>query len=345
MVSGERARRPGRIAWVVRGLVGLACIGLLGWMTLASYFFPLELPSWLRTALAALVPVGAILAAVLVRPLRRVVALILAAFAVVLAAWLAVPPSNERNWQPDVATLAYADIRGDRIVVHNVRNAEYRSETDFTVRLENRELDLSRLRSLDLFLIHWGSPWIAHTIMSFGFEGDQYLAMSIETRKEKGEDYSALRGFFRQYELVYVVADERDVVRLRTNYRGEDVYLYRLVVPPEGPRELLLGYLHAVNQLHDRPQWYNALTENCTTTIQHLARPFERRSWWSWKLVLNGYLDELAYEIGVIDRSMPFAALKARSHINERAKEADGDPRFSSRIRAGLPRMSESPGE
>jgi len=252
------------MVWLVRVLVGLACIGVLGWMTLAIFFSPLE-PTWLRAGLAALVPSGAIVALIRMRPLRRVAALILGAFVVVLGAWLAIPPSNERDWQPDVATLPYADINGDRVIVHDVRNADYRSETDFTVRLEDRELDLSQLRSLDLFLVYWGSPWIAHTIMSWGFEGGQYLAISIETRKEKGEGYSALRGFFRQYELVYVVADERDVVRLRTNYRGEDVYVYRFDAPPEGARQLLLGYLDAVNQLHDRPQWYNALTQNCTT--------------------------------------------------------------------------------
>jgi hypothetical protein len=280
----------------------------------------------------------------LVRPLWRVLAGVLAAFLVVLAAWLGIPPSNERDWQPDVATLAYADIRGDQVTVHNVRNAEYRTETDYTVRLEGRTLDLSRLRSLDLFLIYWGSPAIAHTIMSWGFEGDQYLAISIETRKEQGEQYSALRGFFRQYELVFVVADERDVVRLRTNYRGEDVYVYRLDALPEGARLLLLRYLEALNRLRERPQWYNALTENCTTAIQRLAGPYERRSWWSWKLFLNGYLDELAYDIGAIDRSLPFPVLKARSRVNERAKAAGDDPRFSVRIREGLPRMTLEPG-
>jgi hypothetical protein len=137
-----------------------------------------------------------------------------------------------------------------------------------------------------------------------------------------------------------VVADERDVVRLRTNYRGEDVYVYRLDAPPAGARLLLLGYFQALNRLRERPQWYNALTHNCTTTIQGLAHPYERRSWWSWKLFLNGYLDELAYDIGAIDRSLPFAVLKAKSHINERAKAAGDDPRFSVRIREGLPRMS-----
>ena len=255
-------------------------------------------------------------------------------------AWLAIPPSNTRDWQPDVATLPYAEIRGDRVTVHNVRNADYRSETDYTVRLEDRELDLSRLRSLDLFLVYWGSPLIAHTIMSWGFEGGQYLAVSIETRKEKGEEYSALRGFFRQYELTFVVADERDVVRLRTNFRGEDVYVYQLDVPPADARTLLLKYLRAVNDLREHPQWYNALTDNCTTAIRRLAGSDSRRSWWSWKLFLNGHLDELAYDIGAIDRSLPFPVLKAKSRVNDRAKAANADPQFSARIREGLPRMA-----
>ena len=168
-----RTRRLRPLVWVGRAVVGLGCTVLLGWMALAIAFdlAPLE-PSWLRAGLGALVPVGAGVALLLVRPLRWVVAGILGAFVVVLAAWLAIPPSNERDWQPDVATLAFADIQGDRVLVHNVRNAEYRTETDYTVRLEDRALDLSKLRSLDLFLIYWGSPLIAHTIMSWGFEGD-----------------------------------------------------------------------------------------------------------------------------------------------------------------------------
>ena len=321
--------------------MGLVCCALLGWMALAVYIdFSLLGPPWLRAGLAVLVPVAAVAALWLVRPRRWALAGILGAFVVVLAVWLAIPPSNERDWQPDVATLAFADIQGDRVIVHNVRNVEYRTETDYTVRLEDRTLDLSKLRSLDIFLIYWGSPLIAHTIMSWGFEGDRYLAISIEARKEKGEQYSALRGFFRQFELVFVVADERDVVRLRTNVRGEDVYVYRLDAPPADARALLLRYLEEVNELRKQPQWYNALTDNCTTAIQRLARSGERRSWWSWKLFLNGYLDELAYDIGAIDRSLPFPVLKAKSHVNERARAANDDPRFSVRIREGLPRMA-----
>jgi len=334
-------RRPGPLGWAGRALLGLACIVLLAWMALAIYFdlAPRGI-SWLPAGLAIAVPVGALAALVLVRPRRWAVVGIAVAFVMVLVAWLAIPPSNTRDWQPDVATLPYAEIRGDRVTVHNVRNADYRSETDYTVRLEDRELDLSRLRSLDLFLVYWGSPLIAHTIMSWGFEGDQYLAVSIETRKEKGEEYSALRGFFRQYELTFVVADERDVVRLRTNFRGEDVYVYQLDVPPADARVLLLKYLRAVNDLREHPQWYNALTDNCTTAIQRLAGSDSRRSWWSWKLFLNGHLDELAYDIGAIDRSLPFPVLKAKSRVNDRAKAANADPQFSARIREGLPRMS-----
>jgi hypothetical protein len=333
------------MVWLWRGVAGLWCSVLLGWMALAIYFdFSLLGPPWLRAGFGLLVVVSALVALWLVRPRRRALVGILGAFVVVLGVWLAIPPSNERDWQPDVATLAFADIQGDRVIVHNVRNAEYRTETDYTVRLEDRALDLSRLRSLDLFLVHWGSPLIAHTIMSWGFEGDRYLAISIETRKERGEGYSALRGFFRQYELVFVVADERDVVRLRTNVRGEEVHVYRLDVPPAGARLLLLRYLHEVNQLRERPEWYNALTDNCTTGIQRLARSAERRSWWSWKLFVNGYLDELAYDIGAIDRSLPFPVLKAKSHVNERARAANDDPQFSVRIREGLPRMSNDRG-
>lgn len=339
MTNGTRRLRP--LVWGGRALLGLACIVLLAWMALAVYFdlAPRGIP-WLPAALAILVPVAALAALLLVRPRRWAVVGIAVAFVVVLVAWLAIPPSNTRDWQPDVATLPYAEIRGDRVTVHNVRNADYRSETDYTVRLEDRELDLSRLRSLDLFLVYWGSPLIAHTIMSWGFEGGQYLAVSIETRKEKGEEYSALRGFFRQYELTFVVADERDVVRLRTNFRGEDVYVYQLDVPPADARTLLLKYLRAVNDLREHPQWYNALTDNCTTAIRRLAGSDSRRSWWSWKLFLNGHLDELAYDIGAIDRSLPFPVLKAKSRVNDRAKAANADPQFSARIREGLPRMA-----
>jgi len=177
-------------------------------------------------------------------------------------------PSNDRDWQPDVSRRPSATFAGDRVTIHNVRDFDYRSETDFTERWENRTYDLNRIRGADLLLSYWGPTLIAHTIMNFEFEDGQHLPISIETRKEKGETYSALRGFFRQYELYYVVADERDVVRLRTNYRGEQVFLYRLRGTPERARAALQSYLDEVNRLAGQPQWYNALIHNCTTTIR-----------------------------------------------------------------------------
>ena len=161
--------------------------------------------------------------------------------------------------------------------------------------------------------------------------------MSIETRKEKGESYSALRGFFRQFEVYYVVADERDVARLRTNYRGETLFLYRMKTKPAGARALLVDYFKEINDLARRPRWYNALTYNCTTAIRFHARRIHAAFPWDWRLLANGLADELSYERGSIDTSLPFAELRRRSDITQKAKAAGHDPEFSRRIREGLP--------
>jgi len=264
-------------------------------------------------------------------------------FAGVLLWWLSIPPSQNRDWQPDVAELPYATFAGDAVTIHNIRNNDYRSETDYTVRYYDKTFDLSKLRTADLFISFWDSPYIAHTIMSFGFGGNDYVAISIETRKSKDEDYSAVKGFFKQYELIYVVSDERDVVRLRTNYRGEDVYLYRFKAQPELVRAVFLDYFNYINHLKEQPEWYNALTHNCTTAIRGHVVPHTVNTprLPNWKLLVNGYLDERLYETKVIDQSLPFPELKARSHINERAKAAYDAPDFSQKIRDGLPGIGE----
>ena len=226
---------------------------------------------------------------------------------------------------------------GSRVTIQNVRNFKYRSESDYDQRWETRTYNLDRIRGVDLFLSFWGPTQIAHTIASWEFDDGQHLAISIETRKEKGESYSALRGFFRQYELYYVVADERDLVGLRTNYRGEQVYLYRIRVPASQARALLVDYLNEVNRLADHPRWYNALTQNCTTTIRGHAQNAGAGGRLDWRLLANGHLDQLLYERGQIDTDLPFAALRARSNITERAKAAGDSPDFSARIRQGLP--------
>lgn len=278
-----------------------------------------------------------ILSGVLIRPFLRALATALLPLAAVTLWWTSIPPSNTHNWSPDVALTARAVFDGDHVTIENVRNFKYRSESDYDRRWETRTYELNRIRGVDLFLSFWGPTEIAHTIASWDFEDGQHLAISIETRKERGESYSALRGFFRQYELYYVVADERDLVSLRTNYRGEQVYLYRIHIPESQARALLIDYLNEVNRLADHPRWYNALTQNCTTSIRGHAQNTGAGGRLDWRLLANGHLDELLYERGQIDTDLPLADLRARSNITERAKAADDAPDFSARIRQGLP--------
>jgi len=267
----------------------------------------------------------------------------LAAFSAVLVYWLLIPPSNSRNWQSDVAVLPWAEIQGDKVTIHNIRNCDYRNETDFTVRHYDKTFDLGKLKNVDISLVYWGSPNIAHTMMSFGFDGDGTICISIETRKEVGESYSTIKGFFRQYELTYVVADERDLIGLRTNYRekgkGEDVYLYRLKASPSLIRKVFLAYMHEVNALKERPEWYNALTGNCTTSIRGHTAPYNPDARLDWRMIVNGHLDEMLYERNVVDTRLPFAELKKASRINSKAKGMDKSPDFSRVIRVGLPGM------
>ena len=273
-----------------------------------------------------------------IRPRRRAVIVFIGIFAVVIMWWLTIPPSNARDWQPDVAVLPYATFNGNKVTIHNIRNSDYRTETDYTVRHYDKTFDLAKLKSVDLSLVYWGSPYIAHTMMSFGFEGDGTICFSIETRKEIGEAYSTIKGFFRQYEITYVVADERDLIGLRTNYRvGEDVYLYRLNAPADLARKVFLSYLQEVNSLKDQPEWYNALTDNCTTSIRGHTAPYNPDARLDWRIIVNGFIDEMLYERKTVDTSMPFPELKKRSLINEKAKGMDKSPDFSLRIREGLP--------
>jgi Domain of unknown function (DUF4105) len=278
-----------------------------------------------------------ILLAAIVRPFLRGLAVALLPVAAVALWWTSIPPSNTRDWAPDVARTARATFDGSRVTIENVRNFKYRSESDYEQRWETRTLNLDGIHGVDLFLSFWGPTQIAHTIASWEFDDGQNLAISIETRKEKGESYSALRGFFRQYELYYVVADERDLIGLRTNYRGEQVYLYRIRVPTSQARALLVDYLDEFNRLADHPQWYNALTQNCTTTIRGHAQSAGAGGRLDWRLLANGHLDELLYERGQIDTDLPLGDLRARSNITEKAKAAGDSPDFSDRIRQGLP--------
>ena len=182
--------------------------------------------------------------------------------------WFRLKPTNMAEWQADVDRPAWVERNGDRLIIHNLRNCDYRTETDYSNCWSDRRVSLSDLRGGDLFFTTWGVPWIGHPILSFEFGDGQHVAFSIEARYKGRQDYSAILGFFRQYELIFVVADERDVIRLRTNYRkDEEVFLYRTRMDPQTARAIFLTYVDYLNKLKDRPEWYNALTRNCTTAI------------------------------------------------------------------------------
>ena len=333
-----RSRLGGVIARVV---AGLAIAVATGWGALVLFYLAPG-PAWVRRALtSSFVALGlAALGALAVRRARWPAALGLAgAFGLVLVIWGSARPSNDRNWQPEVAVLPYATIDGDRVTVHNIRNFDYRTETDFTPAYYDRRFDLRRLDRVDLVAVYWMGPAIAHLFLSFGF-GDEHLAISIEARKARTKPYATLPGFFRQYELVYVVADERDVIRVRTNYRKsppEEVYLFRAVGPIENGRRIFLDYMRDINELREHPRFYNTLTTNCTTMILARAAVNPGHIPYSWKVLFSGYAPEYVYEQGRLDRSLPFEELKRRAHINAAAQAADQAPDFSRRIRAGLP--------
>jgi hypothetical protein len=317
-------------------LATLVLILAVAWAS-AAIWFDGPASRWAAGILSLTFFCGCLVLMIWLRPYRFALYIASVAFFVVLVWWLNIPPKNDRDWLPEVSRTPYAVLEGNRLTIHNVRNFDYRSETDFSERWETRSFDLDKLRGADLFVCYWGPTLIAHTIASWEFDDGSPLAVSIETRKEQGESYSAIRGFFRQYELYYVVADERDLVRLRTNYRGEQVYLYRTSIPLKEARALLLGYISEINELAVKPKWYNALTGNCTTAIRyHIQRVVGPRPW-DWRILANGRLDRLLYERGTVNTTLPFERLRRESDITMRAKSADQDPLFSRRIREGLP--------
>lgn len=321
--------------FVVRFLAVLTSALVVSWTTGALFF---DGPSPILVGLQFFV---ILVVFFFVRGWKRKLSLVCLWFVLVLAWWLMLKPRSDRNWQPDVAQTAWAEVHGDDVTLHNVRNFDYRTATDFTPHWETRTVHLSQITAIDVAVCYWGSECIAHPIASFQFADSPPVCFSIETRKEVGESYSALRGFFRQYELIYVVVDERDAIRLRTNVRtGEEVYLYRLKTPPDRARGHFLDYIAALNELHDQPRWYNAATANCTTSIRS-QQVSDKRDPWDWRILINGKIDELLFERGDLKTDgVSFPELKAKSLINEAANAAGNEPDFSKRLRFKRPGFS-----
>ena len=312
-------------------------LALLTLWAVAALYVDLRIAA-LRIPVALIYVLGIIAILLKVRRRRWAAALCFAGFCSVLVWWLNLKPSNDGNWQPDVDRTAWAEIDGDRITIHNLRNCDYRTETDYANCWGDRTLYLSQIRAADFFLTNWGIPFASHPIVSFQFGDNEHVAFSVEARYKAGQEYSTILGFFRQYGLIFVAADERDVIRLRTNYRkDEEVYMYRIDIQPEVARAMFLTYVTYLNKLKDHPEWYNELTRNCTTTLdKQLAKNVNNPQPWNYQFILNGTLDKLLYDRGrLVAGGLAFPALKQREHINAAAQAANRSPDFSALVRAG----------
>ncbi len=322
------------------GVAWMLALGCTVWAFGALYF---DFPVW-KTPVAWAFASCVLAAVVFLRGAWRKLGATFLGFAFVLAWWMTLTPTNDADWQPDVTQPAWAEITGDVVTLHNVRNCDYRTKSDFTPRWETRTVRLSQITGVDLAIDYWCSPWIAHPIVSFQFADAPPVCFSIETRMKTGQSYSAIGGLYRQFELIYVVADERDVIRVRTNYKGEDIYLYRTTMTPAQARERFLEYLHSLNEMHGRARWYNAITTNCTTSIRAQRSAGERPPF-DWRILLNGKGDEMMFERGTIATGgLPFAELRQRALINDAAIAADKSQEFSRLIRQGRPGFADAPG-
>jgi hypothetical protein len=259
------------------------------------------------------------------------------AFAALLIWWVRIAPSNNRPWADDVAQMTTGVVDGDRVTLHNVRDFDWRTNTDYTQRWETRTYDLRHINSLDMILSYWSMPAIAHVLISFGFDDGEHVVFSVEIRREKTESFSEIGGFFKEFELSVIACDERDVIRVRTNVRGEDDYLYRIRMPVDEIRSLFLAYVSQANDVARKPRFYNTVTANCTTIIYHMAKRIVGHLPLDYRVLLSGYLPGYVYKVGGLDSRYPLEELRALGRITGRAKESDRSPSFSADIRAGIP--------
>jgi len=322
---------------IARLLAALLVAGVAVWGALALWY-RLPGPGLAGSAAAALWLLASLIALYALlgsrwRPLIAYAAL----FAAILVWWAGIAPRNDKDWAPDVARSLTGEVEGHELHLANVRDFDWRSETQVAERWEDASFDLDDLESLDLFASYWGGPSIAHTIISFGFKDGRHLAFSVEVRRRRGEAYSTIAGLFKEDELAIIAATERDVVRVRSNVRGEDVRLFRLRVTPEEARRALVALVEEANDIAARPRFYDTLTTNCTTVLLQLARRLGRALPFDWRIMLTGYLPDYGYDQGLLDRDLPLAELRERGRIRERALAADAGGDFSRLIREGVP--------
>ncbi len=326
------------IRWIGLALLALVIVLVGLWCALALWY---RLPArqTLRDVTTGVVIALIVLANILIWTRLRwpAIAGYAILFGLVCLWWSTITPSGNRNWMADVARNVTGEIDGDQLSVQNVRNFDWRSDTDFDQKWEQRSYRLSDVSNVDLIMSYWSGEAIAHTIVSFGFKDGQRLDFSIETRKAQGQSYSTVAGFFKEYTLIIIAADERDVVRVRSNIRGEDVRIYRVRMQPADAQNLLRGYIGAANDLAVRPRFYNTATANCTTLVYGLVAKIHPGLHWDPRILISGYLPNYVYSLGALDTRIPFDQLRTLAKIDDKARRAGDATDFSSQIRVGLP--------
>ncbi|SFS13448.1 protein of unknown function [Dyella sp. OK004] len=255
-------------------------------------------------------------------------------YVALLGWWATLTPSNDRLWADDVSHLLSGQVTGSLVTLTNVRNFHWRTDDDYDVHWETRSYDLDHLVSADAVLSYWGSPAIAHAMMSFGFDDGRHVVFSVEIRKKRGEQFSSIGGFFRQFETILVAADESDIIRVRTNVRDEDDYLYPLRMDKPTMRALFLSYVQTADELVDTPKFYNTITSNCTTLVYSMAKKIDPGLPWDTRLLMTGYLPEYLHKVGAVDQSIPIEQLRQRARITDKARNSPPGADFSKAIRA-----------
>lgn len=339
----QAASQSARGGWLRRGasiagrLIGSLLVAASAvWGVLALVY---QAPGgrWGRAAailLWAVLCIGALVALWRAGPWRRRAAWAYVAGLIALCGWWqTLAPSNDRIWADDVAKMLRGTVHGPIVTLENVRNFDWRSDNDYTVRWETRQYDLDQLVSVDMALSYWAGPAIAHTLVSFGFSDGRHVVFSVEIRKERGEQFSEIGGFFKQFELSVVAAEERDILYVRAGPRGESVYLYPVRMPVPAMRELFLSYVTTANALVDTPRFYHTVTANCTTLVYQMVRAIVPGLPLDTRILLSGYLPEYLYEQGGLDAGVPLEVLRQRAAVGPLAAPGGDAAAFSRQIR------------
>ncbi len=344
------------IIYVLWGLLSLAILCISIWTSLAFWVqFPLSISLkyitialwWLLT----LTVLGTLFKylkdkyltahLVFLRRFYQSLFIYLFCFLGVLYWWQTIEPQQDRQWAEEVSRLLEVDQQGSNVTLHNVRNFDWYSPTEFNPRWETRQYDLDQLSSLDVITSYWMGPQIAHVLLSFGFDNGEYLTFSIETRREQTESFSTIGGFFRKFELSLIAADERDILYTRSNIRGEQVYLYRMDISRQNIRRLFEAYLDEANQLKQAPRFYNTLTSNCTTIVFDMARIIDPGLPVDYRIILSGYLPQYIYDQNGLKPHIPFKQLKQHAYVNPHATQYavsgnNSSQAYSKAIRQGV---------